>query len=198
MSIVIRESKVVAVEGKDDISFVEVLLDHLSIRSIQVIELGGKDNFKRIIPALKNTPGFDKVSKFGIIRDADSNPNDALKSVQSALAKAGFAQPQKANEFAYGSPSVGVFIMPGNEDTGMLEDLCLQSIEDSPETACIDTFFDCVGKEKIKHLSKAKVQAYLATQPQLVNRLGLGAKKGYWNLDHNCFTEFASFLKAFS
>ena len=196
--ILITKTRLIAVEGKDEVNFVKALFNYLSIHNVQVIDLEGKDNFKRIIPALINTPGFDKVIKFGIVRDADDDSRGALKSVQSALANAGLAQPQNTNEFAGENPSIRIFIMPGNKEEGMLEDLCLQSIQESPELTCIDNFFECVGSSEIKNFSKAKVQAYLSTKPKSINTLGVGAQNGYWNFDHTCFEEFTDFLKGFS
>ncbi len=88
--------------------------------------------------------------------------------------------------------------MPGNEEEGMLEDLCLKSIQDSSAVVCIDKFFECINKDTVKHLSKAKVQVYLSTKPEIVSSLGIGARKGYWDLDNGCFKEFNSFLNNFS
>ena len=63
---------------------------------------------------------------------------------------------------------------------------------------CIDKFFKCINRDSVKHLSKAKVQVYLSTKPEIVSSLGLGARKGYWDLKSDCFKEFTSFLKNFS
>ena len=195
---VIRERNLIAVEGKDEKNFTEALLIHLNVKSVQVIDIGGKDNFKNRIPALTLTRGFDRVVKFGIVRDADNDSSAALKSIQSALAKAKLSQPKKVSEFAGGSPLVGIFIMPDYEEKGMLEDLCLKSIQGSTELNCIEDFFKCIKSDEIRNLSKAKVQAYLSTKPKSVNSLGVGAQNGYWNLDHPCFSHFSDFLRSFA
>ncbi len=79
----------------------------------------------------------------------------------------------------------------------MLEDLCLKSIETTHGYQCVKQFIDCCCKEKklkIKNISKAKVQAYLAIKSPIVNSLGTGAQKGYWDFDHRCFEDIKKFL----
>lgn len=71
--IVIEKARIIAVEGQDEVNFVKALLKYLSISEVQLVDLKGKDNMRRIILALKNTPGFSKVKKLGFIRDADED-----------------------------------------------------------------------------------------------------------------------------
>lgn len=96
---IIKERSIIAVEGKDEENFIKTLLIHLDVRNVQIIDAGGKNNFKRIIPALQRTRGFDKVVKLGIVRDADNSFSNALASVRSALKKAGLPQPPTAIKF---------------------------------------------------------------------------------------------------
>ena len=83
--------------------------------------------------------------------------------------------------------------MPGDSDKGMLEDLCLKSIENEPINNCIDTYFECIG-EKPKELSKAKILCYLASKTPLVYSIGLAAHKGYWDFEAEQFKELKDFL----
>lgn len=87
--------------------------------------------------------------------------------------------------------------MPGKSQQGMLEDLCLKTVENQPAMKCVDIFVTCASnlKKKPKNLSKTKVQTYLAAMPEIVNSLGIGAKKGYWNFGSSELNDLKSFLE---
>ena len=89
------------------------------------------------------------------------------------------------NQFSDGNPRIGIFIMSGNSDTGMLEDLCLKTVGEHPAIECVNTFIDCASglNNPPKIMSKAKAQAFLTAMPKIANSVGVGAQKGYWNLD---------------
>ena len=95
---------------------------------------------------------------------------------------------------------VGIFIMPDNENKGMLENLCLETIISSPQKACIDEFTTCFSphilpeeQENFKE-PKARILSYLATRAPIVYSLGIAAKKGYWNFDHESLDKIKKFL----
>jgi len=93
--------------------------------------------------------------------------------------------------------------MPNNADQGMLEDLCLASVEMEPIFGCVDRYMECCPSalpenERSRNPSKAKVQTYLAAQKEITNSLGLGARKGYWDFDYVCFEGIKQFLRNFS
>nr|VFJ75877.1 MAG: hypothetical protein BECKFW1821C_GA0114237_10926 [Candidatus Kentron sp. FW] len=92
---------------------------------------------------------------------------------------------------------IGIFIMPNNADAGMLEDLCLESVQAEPAFECVEQYMECLSAlpGSIGNPSKAKVQAYLAAREDIANSLGIGARKGYWNLDHGCFGDIKRFLR---
>jgi hypothetical protein len=135
-----------------------------------------------------------------IIRDKDED--DAFASVANIVTKAGLSPPLSHGQFSDGNPRVGIFIMPGvTVDGMMLEDLCLKTVEDDGAMDCVEEFASCVAAlpDPPKNMSKAKVQVFkahvfLATQPETVDSMGLGAQKGYWNLDSPCLDELKQFL----
>ena len=96
------------------------------------------------------------------------------------------------------SPQVGVFILPDNQRSGMLEDLCLGSVASDLALPCVDEFFDCVAKATNRqpgNLAKARIQAWLASHPEPDNRLGLAAQKGYWPWAAPAFAPLIAFLR---
>ena len=195
----ITHKKVLAVEGKDECNFFEALLDDMGITEFQTYDIGGKDKFRTKIPALVKTSDldFEIVEVFAIIRDADNNHEGAFESISTIVKNAGLKGPPKVNTFGDENPKVGIFIMPGNSENGMLEDLCLQTVENRPVMEHVDHYIDCVQKieDGPKIIAKAKAQVYLASKPETVYSVGLGAKKKYWDFTSDALNDLKEFLE---
>ena len=179
----IDKSGLILVEGKDEINFFKALLKKLNKdTNVQIIDVGGKTNFKFELPAVLNATGFsENVKSLVIVRDADKNFDDAFKSIQGVLKKNNMSPPFKCNKFTNGDPKVGIYIMPGDSENGMLEDLCLKTQEANPIMKCVDSFFNCLSTMPIKqpkNLSKAKSQVFLSAMPDIMPSVGLGALNG--------------------
>ena len=194
-------SNVLAVEGLDEKNFFESLLKYLGLRDVQIEDIGGKDKFPISLPALLKTSGFfhadgsPAVTNLAIVRD--KNKDDAFKSVSNIVTKSGLEPPPKHSTYSSGQPSVGIFIMPGIDVDGtMLEDLCLKTVEKHPAMKCAEEFVVCTSalEPRPKNLSKAKAQAFLAAQPELVTSVGLGARRRYWDFDSPALEELKRFL----
>ena len=193
--------KIIAVEGPDDDNFFAALLRHMQITDFDIRFVGGKDEFRRKLPALKNVSGFFNpddscfVTHLAIIRD--QNGDNAFASVARIVEREGFIPPETHARFSNGNPKVGIFIMPGKTIQGrMLEDLCLKTVEKHPAMKCVDEFMSCVSllETKPKNIPKAKAQTFLAAQPDIVNSVGLGAQKNYWNFESSALDELKEFL----
>ncbi len=87
--------------------------------------------------------------------------------------------------------------MPDNKREGMLEDLCLESVQDDDAFPCLGQYFDCLKTQgKVpKSLPKARIHAWLASQEEPDRRLGEAAQKGYWPFDHEAFKPITEFIK---
>ncbi|SRR6266536_3046196 len=77
-------------------------------------------------------------------------------------------------------------IFPDGENLGMLEDLCLASLQADQLLECVDNYFGCVQatKESLpRQISKARIHAWLAAQEPPDMRLGIAAQRGFmdWN-----------------
>ena len=198
MPLRIEKERLLLVEGKDELEFFTAFLRHLNINRIQIIEVEGKPNFRNKIKILSKFPDIKTVLKIGAVRDADQNANAAFDSLKDSFRLANWNPADKPNIFSDSNPSIGIFIMPGaNQDNGMLEDLCLQSINDQPDLRCVDDYIKCIEslrEERLNKLSKRKIFTYLAGQQELVNALGLAAQKHIWNFDAPAFNELKAFL----
>jgi hypothetical protein len=132
-----------------------------------------------------------------IIRDADDNPIGAFQSVYDSLRHHELPLPLRHGALTDGAPRVGVFIMPDGEADGMLESLCMQAVKDKPETSCLDAYINCVAEKGLnpKPLEKARVHAWLASQPEPDKRVGEAAQAGYWPFGHPVFTNLWQFIR---
>lgn len=192
----IREKTVLAVEGKDEVNFFGALLKYLEITGFEIRDVGGKSQFKDKLPALVKMSGFSDVEALAVIRDADKDANAAFDSVRHVLTKEGLEPPARMNRFSDGNPVIGIFIMPGDSDRGMLEDLCLRTVKDHPAMECVNALINCTSRltNPPKITVKAQAQAFLASMPTIVNSVGLGAQKGYWNFDSSELSDLVSFI----
>lgn len=192
----IREKKVLAVEGKDEVNFFDALLKHSRIAGFDIRDIGGKDKFKEKLPALVKARGFSDIEVLVVVRDADNDPDAAFDSVRDVLSSQKLDPPDQMNQFSDGNPRIGVFIMPGNSDTGMLEDLCLKTVEEHPAMKCVNAFTDCASvlKDPPKIMAKAKAQVFLAAMSDIANSVGVGAQKGHWNFDSDELDNLRSFI----
>jgi len=196
----IKNKKLFLVEGKDDVEFFVELLDKIGISDFFVWGIEGKGNFNKELPVIAKLSGFDNLTHLCIIRDKDQD--DAYKSVGTILRETmNMANvPSKSGEMTQGEPNLGIFICPGDSIEGTcLEDLCLEVVKDHPAMDCVNAFADCVSALEIspKNLSKSKMLSFLAAQPDIVNTIGLAARKNYWDFTSPALQELIEFLKQF-
>ena len=196
MAEIIRKKKVIAVEGRDEVNFFNALLKHERITDFEIRDVGGKQQFKNKLPALVRMSGFTDVEILAVVSDADNDANAAFESIRNILKKEKLKPPVQINQFSGGTPKIGIFIMPGNSDAGMLEDLCLKTVENHPVMNCVNPFIDCISKleKSPNNMAKSKAQAFLAAMPKLANSIGVGALKGYWDFDSEELTDLKSFI----
>jgi len=194
----INRQKVLAVEGKDEVNFFDALLKYLGITDFKIYEVGGKNQFKNKLPALVRMPFFSDVEVLVVIRDADEDANAAFESIRYILRNEGFEPPKDRNQFSDGKPKIGIFIMPGNSDKGMLEDLCLETVKDHPAMECVNAFIECASKleDLPNRLAKAKAQTFLAAMPNIVCSVGVAAQKNYWDFNSEVLKDIKAFLKS--
>ncbi len=188
------------VEGNDEYNFFDSVLKHIKISDVQIIPAGGKYKFTDKLPSLIKTSGFSDVEIFAVVRDADDDADNAYKSIRNILKKEGLEAPKEAGAFSTGHPKVGIFIMPGDSNTGMLEDLCLKLAKSANVMNCVDEYFRCcepVLDYALNRMAKRKTQAYLAVMPENVPNVGIGSLKDYWDLNSNELNGLREFLSYF-
>lgn len=201
-SLPITKASQLFVEGKDDLNFFTEMVKHLSLEND--LEIQSFDGVKRLgikLSSFTNLRDFEKVTTIGIIRDADANADGAFQSVKASLERAKLKVPTTPEEISRdGEPAVGVMILPGQGRPGMLETLLCKTFADTLENDCIDAFFQCVEGlcpgQNTKNRDKARAYAFIATRSKPNVSVGVAAKEGLWDLDHDALAPLRQFLKS--
>jgi hypothetical protein len=197
MTIQITRPRLLVVEGTEERLFFEALIRHMGLPDIQVLPIGGKTNLRRNLKALVLSPGFADVVSLGVVRDADEDPAAAFQSIRDALEAVSLPVPTTPLSPTGENPRVTIMILPAENKPGALEDLCLRSVAGDPAAACVENYFQCLQKQGLRapqNLSKAWVQAFLASRQEAGKRLGEAAQAGYWPWSDNAFADVRNFL----
>lgn len=200
----IKSNRILMVEGNHDEQFFEKLLDYMGFGKgdIQIIIAEGKGNFGPMIKLLSNPISPKKITRIGFVRDADADEHpahSAFQSICSHLEKNQLPVPKTMSEVTEGDPQCGIFIMPDNESGGMLESLCLESIQNQVILEAIDQYMRAVEKNDAEmygklNQPKSRILTYLAGRHPYSNTVGLGAKQEHFDLSHECFDCVKHFL----
>ena len=199
----IFQPKVLLVEGKDEISFFKEFLHFLNIRDLLPVKTSGKDNFKNEFPALLKNQNFKQnVRTIAIIQDSDKqDPSDTFQSICHILKENKLTPPLTLETFSNSPPyKIGIFIIPNNQKKGMLESLCLESVQSDSRMDCVDKYFQCLNSKLTpsdlpKNQFKASLRAFLSGFPEDIPSLGIASKKNIWDFSHTVFKPLSEFLK---
>jgi len=196
----ITQSRLLLVEGKDDLLFFDALIKQQNLQNIQIISYEGKPNLRRFLKSvLVKSPEFhNRVNSLGIVRDADTNASSTFQSICDALQSAGLSVPHRVLEPTGRHPQITIMIIPHGSTHGMLEDLCLDAVKADPATNCMEQYFQCLQQLPSSipnNISKAKVQVFLASRHEPGKRLGEAAQAGYWPWNNGVFETTKSFLQ---
>ncbi len=206
----IKSKRLLLVEGNDEKWFCIQLLQSIGLNQntenldLQVIDIGGNQNFGASLNLITKSPCFDDVTTIGFIRDAEQNPaSSSYTSTCSSIKKyiSNFPIPEIGQVKTVNGFTCGIFIMPDNKVSGMLENLCLESVKTNPVFEEAEVYVDTAATlmadsdRKKYNKPKAMVQTYLAGQPVLVNTLANAAKKGLWDFTNPVFNNIVDFIK---
>lgn len=201
----LNKNKLLLVEGKDEINFFKALCKYLNIDDIQIIETGGKEKLKSELPAVLLMRNFENVESVAVIQDADNSLDSAVDSIKYLLSKHKLPVPEGHTSFKTTSGmKCGIFIMPGNRESGMLENLVLDTVDGHLVKIESDKYIDALrikltddGTLKFpQNEHKARLHAYLAGMEKHVSSLGLATQKGYFNLDSEHLDDIKTFLQS--
>lgn len=196
------ENPSLLVEGIDDLNVIKHLLFLHGIKAeepkkifdeetIVIKEKGG------IKPLLKSIGTETKISEtiVGIVVDADVDVKARWQSVADKLAKRGYrnlpAIPNPDGTIIEGDderPNVGIWLMPDNKLSGMLEDFLQASKERETIWQKAVEVVDSLPEklfihEKTDHTRKAQLHTYLAWQEEPGKPFGLAVRATYFQSD---------------
>jgi hypothetical protein len=184
--------------------FFNALLKYLGQKEIQTMSFGGIDQLRQTMRDLFSTSNFrENVQSLGIVIDCDQNPQENLSKTSAVLQEFKLPVPERSRQMVKGDFYVSVFLMPDENTPGMLEDLCLKSVELDPAMHCVQEYFTCLtaaGLDLPNNMSKAKTQTYLASKKEVGFGVGRAAEedKAYWDWNHTAFGPVKAFLQQIS
>lgn len=197
------------VEGNDDQHVVWALCEkHAVPESFDVIECESVENVLKAFEVRLKI--VDNNQRIGIVVDADVNLKSRWDSIVSILKKTGkydceaIELPQdglilEPTDNTY--PKVGIWLMPDNNQNGMLEDFmtALATPDDAlmKKSEDVLTELETEGIQKYKpvHRSKAKIHTYLAWQDAPGRPMGQAITANILNADSELAVKFAEWLK---
>jgi hypothetical protein len=200
-----RAENVILVEGDDDVHFLLHLLYRNGVvradavppekyvvaltETHERIELKSKDGYNNVTAHLRLelTPTY--LRRLAIVVDADDNPEARWNGLAASIRQAGFGGiPANAGTGVIVSeldrPVVGLWLMPGNNRAGYLEDLVADMIP--PDDVLWPRARRAVasipnGERRFSHLRrrKAEVHTWLAWQEQPGTRISTAIARNY-------------------
>lgn len=201
----LTKSKLLLVEGKDEEKFFHAFCTFKGIEDIEIIQLGGKSGFKSTFPAVLNFRGIEDVTSIGFVQDADNSKDAAITSLCALLHNNGLPKPEGHGQFSQkDGRRYGIFIMPGNRDSGMLENLVLDSVDDHPAKIESEKYIDQLKtalseNEEYnfpKNEPKARLFAFLAGLEKYKPSIGIASEAQVFNFNSPHFDDINSFLNA--
>lgn len=198
----IEKDSVLFVEGSDECNFFDGILKNIGVDNVQCIDVGGIKQFNNKFITYSKASGFCNIAKIAFIRDAEKmEAVNALNSIKSTVhrSKIHFSIEEislSRNIIKNNGVVCGVYIMPDNNSSGMLEDLFIEYFQNEPISACVYKYMECLEDKGIilQNKSKSTVLSYLASKDEC-NRIGLAAKQNYIDYSKKCFNPIKDFLK---
>ena len=164
---------------------------------------------------LKNTLKQSGITHCGLIVDSDNDFDSCLKKVKDTCSYLNINIPEKFTEegliLNIDSPSAnknninpvqfGIWIMPDNKSTGMIETFCKTLVPD-PTDALWHFAQDCTKKAQEKgaqyknvHLDKAYIHTWLSWQDPPGERMGIAITKKLLNHNSQIAGKFVDWFK---
>ncbi|SLM27990.1 conserved hypothetical protein [Desulfamplus magnetovallimortis] len=177
-----KGKKVLLVEGKSDCHVILALCEYHHIsETFGIYECENDEALLKRLNALIIQPLPPET--IGVVMDTDdSGASSRWQQIQQKIKDHGYLFPEMPNEKGSilpdnsGKPLIGIWLMPNNQDPGMLEDFLMEMAEESAMNAasqCVET-----AKQggfthfKQPHYSKAIIHTYLAWQDEPGKPLG--------------------------
>jgi hypothetical protein len=199
-------SQKLLLEGKDDLFVTAAICEKLRVvETFDLIDCDGVSNIPVHIDLylLKKRPD---VKTLGIILDADASLASRWQSLKQHLEKLNYEVPETPTtggtiiEGKERNPNIGIWLMPDNNETGMLEDFVKYLIpENDTLLAEADRILSEIEAGQLHkynpiHKSKARIHTWLAWQEDPGTPMGLAITKSYLSINTELCERFVSWL----
>jgi hypothetical protein len=196
--------RILAVEGYSDLLFYAEALEYVCLGDAVFIKhFNGRTDLDQKLESFLNLGLLSEKTHIGIVVDADQNAKGAGERFSSAL-KTLTKQKVPVGDWAGSRPHIGLWLAPGVDEPGEIEDLVWNAWSADPANAgpkaCIDSFVACMGKNGLQAKSPAKglISSLLAIQNDEDPRLGPGARATVFDFSRPEFASLLEFLKGFT
>jgi hypothetical protein len=186
----------ILVEGADDQAVIAAMIRHETLEGFQVHNMSGKSSWGARVELIAGQPEFSvNVQSFGLVKDADTSPDAAWDSCTGVLQRCSLPVPTAAMNIATGQPSTAIMIVPSRSRQGAIEELCIDSFDES-RSACVVGYFECLSNSGFTQTqAKGYVQAYLAGLETAPRDLKVASDRGKLDMADQAFDELRSFVR---
>lgn len=195
--------KILLVEGNDDLHIFSSLFAKYKIP--KTFDIEDKNGISNILSAI---PLYIKAQQthIGIVVDADEDINTRWLSIVNQLEPFGYNIPQKPSYQGSilkmeGFPKVGIWIMPNNQLSGMIEDFMAYLVPENDlllekaGAVLAELELQKINKYKAKHKSKAQIHTWLAWQEAPGTPMGAAITKKYFDPNNKEAKIFIKWIK---
>jgi len=199
------------VEGRDDLATIATLLEKYGITlkltnwAARIVDVGSVDDLLEGVQTAVRTGSGRRI---GFVLDADQSVKSRWESIRHHLQATGVASLPKTPDpqgFVGASTTyktrVGVWIMPDNKSSGMLEDF-LQQLVDQHDSLLEHAFASTDKAKQDYHAkfpdtsrSKAVIHAWLAWQERPGKPFGQAFKANYFRHNHPAAERFVEWYR---
>ncbi|MEK6299985.1 MAG: DUF3226 domain-containing protein [Acidobacteriota bacterium] len=196
------DNYVLLVEGKDDDSVFFHLARHHQIQD--QITIRKKDGFSLLVGDLDVELDASGLERLGIVVDADVDLNARWQSVRDRLLSCAYHNlpaaltPEGVLIEEPDRPTVGVWIMPDNTGSGMLEDFVRSLVPN--DDLLWERAENCVNEipvqaRRFSSMSKAYIHTWLAWQEEPGTLMGSAINQHYLDADAPTALQFISWIR---
>lgn len=176
------------------------------IRDIEVRDFGGNSQLPTHLMILKSMDGFENVKSILIIRDAETNYENAINEIKSALKNNSLPVPNNACEKAKDKEtiSIGFLLFPTCSKkllNGTLEDLCIKIIAETNKHGArviAEEYLNSMKKDgytELKQYHKNILYSYLSAKDKFVTKkLGEAARDGAFDFKSEELNSLLEFI----
>ena len=143
----IKQSKLLIVEGNDEIRVFKSLSKYLNIQDLEVRHYGGNSKLRQFLKTFSSLSEFGLFRSLAVVADANSNRAGREQQIRDALLDANLPVPSKPLEsVSNGDLKVAYLVVPHDVEGAMIEDVCLDSVKADSAIECPDQYFECISQ----------------------------------------------------